>query len=79
MLQTLTKQRKAGIFRGKNEISFASLMSLEMKKKKTKSDWLFLMINCRTECPRNFFKGSNSSSKFFLVYLEALKPRETYG
>ena len=55
MLQTLTKQRKAGIFRGKNEISYASLMSLEMKKKKTKSDWLFLMINCRKECPRNFF------------------------
>ena len=54
MLQTLTKQDKAGIFRGKNEISYVSLMILEMKKKK-KSDWLFVMINCRTQCPRDIF------------------------
>ena len=47
MLQN-TNQGKADVFRGNNERSSDSFISLGIKKQKTKHDWLFLMINCRT-------------------------------
>ena len=50
-------------------------MSLEIKKEKTKNNWLFLMMNCRTECPCILFRRWNALSKVRLVDLEALTPQ----
>ena len=46
--KTRSKEGKAVVFRAKIERSYISLISLEIKKEKTKNDALFLMINCRT-------------------------------
>ena len=50
-------------------------MSLEIKKEKTKNDWLFLMMNCRTEYSCVLFRGWNALSKVSLVDLDALTPQ----
>ena len=45
MLETRNKQGKADVFGCKNERSYVSPMSLEIKKEKAKHGWLFLLIN----------------------------------
>ena len=37
------------------------------------------MIKCLKQYPRNVFRGWNASSKVRLIYLQELKPQESYG
>ena len=54
-------------------------MSLEVKNRKAKNDWLFLRINPSKQGTRDFLRDSNASSKMCLKYLEVLKQQKSYG
>ena len=54
-------------------------MSLEVKKQKAKSGWLFLRITCSNQSTRDFVRGWNPSIKVGSKDLEVLKHQESFG
>ena len=48
-------------------------MSLEVKKQKTKNEWLFLRINYSKQCTRDVCSGWIASSKVRVKHLKVLK------